>query len=168
MGADGDFATFAAARWSTMFRLAFLLTGSVSVAEDVLQTALEKAYVRWARISEMAAPEAYVRKVIVNTAISGHRRSSGRRELLRDVVHDSVEPPDRGVVDHELLWPLVCALPERQRAVVVLRFYEDLTEAGTAEVLGCAVGTVKSQMHDAMKALRRGIDAYNAEVVSES
>jgi RNA polymerase sigma-70 factor (sigma-E family) len=167
MGAEGDFSTFAAARWSTMFRLAFLLTGSVPVAEDVLQAAMEKVYVKWVQISQMDAPEAYVRKVIVNTAISGHRRSRTRRELLRDVVQDPVESPDGGVVDHELLWPLVCALPERQRAVIVLRFYEDLSEAGAAEVLGCAVGTVKSQMHDAMKALRRGLHAYQAEAVTE-
>ncbi|MDX6367204.1 MAG: hypothetical protein QOK30_2280 [Nocardioidaceae bacterium] len=80
MGAEGDFATFAAARWSTMFRLTFLLTGSVPVAEDVLQASMEKAYVKWPRISQMEAPEAYVRKVIVNTVISGHRRSSGRCE----------------------------------------------------------------------------------------
>ena len=74
---------------------------------------------------------------------------------------------DIGVVDHALLWPVVCALPEWQRAVVVLRYYEDLTEAETAEVLGCAVGTVKSQAHDAMRALRRGLGAAQPGEVLE-
>jgi RNA polymerase sigma factor (sigma-70 family) len=74
------------------------------------------------------------------------------------------------VVDHALLWPLVCALPERQRAVVVLRYYEDLTEAQIAEALRCSTGTVKSQAHDAMRALRRGLDASTMgdEVVRET
>jgi RNA polymerase sigma factor (sigma-70 family) len=71
------------------------------------------------------------------------------------------------VLDHALVWPLVCALPERQRAVVVLRYYEDLTETETAEVLGCAVGTVKSQAHDAIRALRRGLQAANEGEVIE-
>jgi RNA polymerase sigma factor (sigma-70 family) len=66
-------------------------------------------------------------------------------------------------VNHALLWPLVCALPERQRAVVVLRFYEDLSEAETAEALGCAPGTVKSQTHVAIRALRRGLGAVSRD-----
>jgi len=66
-----------------------------------------------------------------------------------------------------MLWPLVCALPERQRSVVVLRYYEDLTESETADVLGCAVGTVKSQAHDAMRALRRGLGSTHLGEVIE-
>jgi DNA-directed RNA polymerase specialized sigma24 family protein len=79
----------------------------------------------------------------------------------------AIAPGDGGVVDHALIWPLVCALPERQRAVVVLRYYEDLTETETAEILGCAVGTVKSQTHDAIRALRRGLEAAHEGEVLE-
>jgi RNA polymerase sigma factor (sigma-70 family) len=115
----------------------------------------------------MEAPEAYVRKVMVTAAISVWRRPGWRREWLREVLPERPLPPkDSDVVDHALLWPLVCALPDRQRAVVVLRYYEELTESETAEVLGCAVGTVKSQTHDALRALRRGLGrAHVGEVL---
>ena len=116
----------------------------------------------------MAEPEAYVRKLMVNAAISTRRRPMSQWEWLPGVVPERSGPPeDSGVVDHALLWPLVRALPERQRAVVVLRYYEDLTEVETAEVLGCAVGTVKSQAHDAMRALRRGLGAAQPGEVLE-
>ena len=79
---------------------------------------------------------------------------------MRGVLPEQAVPAeDSGVLDHAVVWPLVCALPERQRAVVVLRYYEDLTEAETAQVLGCAVGTVKAHAHHALRALRRGLDA---------
>jgi len=90
--------------------------------------------------------------------ISARRRHGSRREVLRDVLPEQgLLPADSLVVDHAVLWPLVCALPDRQRAVVVLRYYEDLTEVETGQLLGCSRGTVKSQAHDAMRALRRGL-----------
>lgn len=159
MGIDEDFTDFVAARWSSLYRLAYLLAGSPTGAEDLLQTTLEKAYVRWARIGQMEFPEAYVRKMLATTATS-----SGRRAWLGE--RPSAEMPesrDRShempVLDRALLWPIVCALPARQRAVIVLRFYEDLTEAQIADVLGCAPGTVKSQASAAMTALRRALTA---------
>ena len=157
MGAD-DFVEFVSARRTRLFRTAYLLTADAAAAEDLLQTAMEKTYARWSRVSRMDAPEAYVRKLMVNAVISARRRPGWGREWLRPVL------PERGTtteedaaVDHAVLWPLVCALPERQRTVVVLRYYEDLTESETADVLGCTVGTVKSQAHDALRALRRGL-----------
>jgi RNA polymerase sigma-70 factor (sigma-E family) len=168
MDTDESFVEFVSARWARLFRLAYLLTADEVAAEDLLQTAMERTYARWPRVSRMEAPEAYVRTLMVNAVISARRRLGWRRERLRaELPERPIPPADRGVVDHTLLWPLVCALPERQRAVVVLRYYEDLTERETAQVLGCAVGTVKSQGHDAMRALRRGLVASQEGEVLE-
>lgn len=156
---DRDFAEFVGTRWSSLFRLAYLLAGSPSGAEDLLQTTLEKAYVKWSRIQQLDHPEAYVRKMLANTAASGGRRAwRGERptEELPERLDGSDEVP---VLDRALLWPLVCALPARQRAVIVLRYYEDLTEAQIGEVLGCAPGTVKSQASAAMATLKRALAA---------
>lgn len=161
-----DFVEFVSARRSTLYRLAYLLTASTPAAEDLLQTSLEKCFARWEKVSRMDAPEAYVRKVMVNTLISHRRRLSWRREVLRaEVPGMMVEPAQDAVLDHAQLWPLVCALPERQRAVIVLRYYEEQSEIEAAEILGCAVGTVKSQTSDAMRALRRGIAAMRSQEV---
>lgn len=84
MERDEDFIAFAAARWSTLYRLAYLLTASAAAAEDLLQTSLEKAYVAWPRISTMDAPDAYVRKLMVNALVSDRRRKGARAEVLRD------------------------------------------------------------------------------------
>jgi RNA polymerase sigma-70 factor (sigma-E family) len=159
LDADADFVDFVSARWPRLCRMAYLLTGGDEcAAEDLLQGAMEQTYARWTRVRRMEAPEAYIRRVMVNAMISERRRPGWRRESLRAVVPEvSPLPEGSGVVDHALVWPLVCALPERQRAVVVLRYYEDLSEAETADVLDCAVGTVKSQAHHALQALRRGL-----------
>jgi RNA polymerase sigma-70 factor (sigma-E family) len=169
MTTEQDFVDFVAARWEPLYRLAYLLTASPAAAEDILQTTLEKAYVSWARISRMEYPEAYVRRMLANAVVS-----SSRRAWLREV--PSTRIPERaeasvevGVLDRSLLWPLVCALPARQRAVIVLRYYEDLTEVQISEILGCAPGTVKSQASAAMKALRRALAASGVgEVLGES
>ena len=145
MSVDEDFADFVRARWSSLYRLAYLLAASPTGAEDLLQTTLEKAYVNWRRIGQMEYPEAYVRRMLANTLVSSRRRAWHRErptDTLPEVAGDSAEMP---VLDRSLLWPLVCALPDRQRAVIVLRYYEDLSEAQIAEALGCAPGTVKSQ-----------------------
>jgi RNA polymerase sigma-70 factor (sigma-E family) len=160
MSEDDDFVEFVSARWSSLYRLAWLLTGSDHAAQDVLQASLEKTYVRWPRVRQMAAPEAWLRRVMVNEVASSHRRPWARREWSRETVPELPGDSFEGsVADHAVLWPLVCALPDRQRAVIVLRYYEDLTDQQTAELLGCAVGTVKSQAHDAVAALRRGVAA---------
>jgi RNA polymerase sigma-70 factor (sigma-E family) len=166
MEAHADFDEFVSARWVRLYRLAYLLTTDEAAAEDLLQTAMERTFARWPQVARMASPEAYVRRLMVNTMISDRRRPARSREWLRAVLPDRPVPPEDGrVVDHLLLWPLVCALPERQRTVVVLRYYEDLSERETAEALGCAAGTVKSQAHDAMESLRRGLAATQREAV---
>ena len=167
MTADDDFVAFVSARWSSLFRLAWLLTGGDHTAEDVLQLALAKSYVKWERIRRMAAPEAYVRRVIANTAISSSRRSFLHHEVIPGELPELPGLSFEDASDSRLaLWPLVCALPPRQRAVIVLRFYEDLTESQVAEALACSLGTVKSQGHDAMRALRRGLQAWAAGEVT--
>ena len=159
MDTDQDFADFVGARWSSLFRLAYLLAASLTGAEDLMQSTLEKAYVNWPRISRMEFPEAYVRRMLANTLVSSRRRAwIGEQpwDQLPEPTGASAEIP---VLDRSLIWPLVCALPDRQRAVIVLRYYEDLSEAQIAEALGCAAGTVKSQSSAAIAALHRALAA---------
>jgi RNA polymerase sigma-70 factor (sigma-E family) len=164
---DEDFVAFVNARWAPLYRFAWLLTGGHESAEDLLQLALEKAFVRWGRIRRMDAPEAYVRRVVANTAISQSRRSFVHHEVNQAELPEYVSASfEDGSDSRSVLWPLVCGLPPRQRAVVVLRFYEDLTEAQVAQELGCSIGTVKSQGHDAMQSLRRGVDAWTTGEVT--
>jgi RNA polymerase sigma-70 factor (sigma-E family) len=167
MSIDEDFAEFVGARWGSLYRLAYLLAGSPTGAEDLLQTTLEKAYVNWVRIGRMEHAEAYVRRMLATTLVSSRRRAWIREQptdRLPEARGDSAEMP---VVDRSVLWPLVCALPARQRAVIVLRYYEDLSEAQIAEVLRCAPGTVKSQASAAIGALRRAISATGVGEVVE-
>ena len=168
MSTDEDFVEFVSARCERLYRTACVLTLDQATAEDVLQIAMEKAYLRWHRVRRMDDPAAYVRKVMVNVAISSSQRPWRRAESPRDVLPERpLLEAESGVEEHATLWQLVCALPERQRAVVVLRYYEDLTERETAEVLGCSVGTVKSQAHDAIRKLRGGLTAPQAGEVCE-
>ncbi|RHW28752.1 SigE family RNA polymerase sigma factor [Nocardioides immobilis] len=169
MSNDEDFAEFVGARWTSLYRLAYLLAASPTGAEDLLQTTLEKAYVSWGRIGRMDHPEAYVRRMLANTLVSSRRRAWIGEQPTRDLPEVPRESDEGSVLDRSLLWPLVCALPARQRAVIVLRYYEDLSEAEIAGALGCAPGTVKSQSSSAMKALRRALAASGVgEEVGES
>jgi len=151
---DG-FREFVAARSAALVRSAWLLTGDEGEAQDLVQTALAKTWSRWSRVARQDAPEAYVRRVMLSTFLTWKRRGS-RREVPVDVV------PERAVAADSfeavgLRAPMYAALrdlPPRQRAVVVLRFFDDLTEAQTADVLGCSVGTVKSQAAKALTKLR--------------
>jgi len=168
MSIDEDFAEFAGARWASLYRLAYLLAASPTGAEDLLQTALEKAYVNWSRISRMQYPEAYVRRMLANTLVSSRRRAWVGEQPWGDAPESVAESAEVPVLDRSLIWPLVCALPDRQRAVIVLRYYEDMSEAQIADALGCAPGTVKSQSAAAIGALRRALEAAGAgEAVDE-
>ena len=167
---EASYVEFVSARWASFFRLAYLLTGSEHAAEDLLQTALLRAFVAWPKIQRTEAPDAYVRRILVNAAISDGRKRARHPEVLSDEVPEPTAPPNgtevpegpEGVVDRDALWPLVEALPPRQRAVVVLRYYEDLTEREIGAVLGCAPGTVKSQASAAMRTLRAAVAALPA------
>jgi RNA polymerase sigma-70 factor (sigma-E family) len=152
---DG-FDEFVAARSTGLLRTAYLLTHDLGLAEDLLQTALAKAWFSWERIE--GRPEAYVRRILVNTYSTWWRRKwNGEvpsEELPETPLHAARAGEAARADDRTDLWQALGRLPRRQRAVVVLRFYEDLSEAETAELLGCSVGTVKSQASRALAKLR--------------
>jgi len=155
MGDDASYVDFVSGRWPALFRLAYLLTGSQERAEDLLQSVLMKAYASWGRIHRMESPDAYVRRMLVNGAISAGRRGWRREHPTGRVPDTPVGGHEQQYVDRDALWSIVQGLPPRQRAVVVLRFYEDLSESEIARVLDCSPGTVKSQASDALRSLRR-------------
>ena len=150
---EGEFAAWAAAHAPGLHRFAFLLCADWHEAEDLAQEALARAALHWKRIRRVDHPDAYVRAIVVNQCRSMWRRP-WRRATSSDAV-DLVQADDADrVALHADLQVALQRLPVRQRATVVLRYFEDLTEADTAAVLGCSVGTVKSQHHKAMLALR--------------
>jgi RNA polymerase sigma-70 factor (sigma-E family) len=161
---DEEFADFVRARQHALVRFGYLLTGDRMNAEDLTQTALARLYLKWDTIRQAGAMEAWVRKVMVNEYTSWWRRAWRRRETVDfDSTHlaeriSAVDPPpgDDG------LWQHVLRLPPRQRAAVALRYYEDLSEAQTAEILGCSIGTVKSQTHRALATLRSKLEEVPA------
>lgn len=141
-----------------LLRTARSLTGNPSDAEDLLQTALAKTYVAWERIEDHRALDGYVRRALLNT-----RTSQWRKRKVDEFACDELPEPDpaHGVDDpaeqqalRDAMWRAIMRLPARQRAMVVLRYYEDLSEAQTAEVLGVSVGTVKSAVSRALGKLR--------------
>jgi RNA polymerase sigma-70 factor (sigma-E family) len=147
-----DFDEFVVARSSALLRTAYLLTRDHQLAEDLLQASLTKAWFAWGRTH--GNPEAYVRKIIVNTFNSWWRRK-WNGETATDVLPESrVSDGTDAVESGHDLWEAMGRLPRKQRAVVVLRYFEDLTEAQAAEVLDCSVGTVKSQTSKALAKLR--------------
>lgn len=150
---DDEFAELVAASWGSLYRTAYLILGDHGLAEDLVQTSLARTYAAWRRVRSIDAAPAYARTTLVNTAAEWIRKRSWRRELPTETL---AEPSAAGS-DPSLRPTVVAALAHlapRQRAVVVLRYYEDLSVAETARVLDCSEGTVKSQTHDALKVLR--------------
>ncbi|MFG3553311.1 SigE family RNA polymerase sigma factor [Micromonospora sp. NPDC047557] len=152
---EEEFREFVAARSAALLRTAYLLTGDWATAEDLLQTALTKTYLAWKRLGGIEAVEPYARRVMVNTSTSWWRRRwHGERptEVLPERPGvDEIEQQ----LDRDLLWRHLRELPNRQRAVLVLRYYEDMSEAQTAALLDISPGTVKSQASRALATLRR-------------
>ena len=153
-----SFSSYVRARQPVLLRTARSLTANPSDAEDLLQTALTKTYVAWERIEDHRALDGYVRRALLNTRTSQWRK----RRVDEFVCEELPEPePVRGGDDpaeqqalHDAMWRAIMKLPARQRAMVVLRYYEDLSEVQTAEVLGVSVGTVKSAVSRALGKLR--------------
>jgi RNA polymerase sigma-70 factor (sigma-E family) len=148
-----DFADFVAARSPELLRLAYVLTGDRHAAEDLLQTALTRAAAHWARVRH--SPEAYLRKIMYREQVSWWRRRARRPETVM------AEPPDMAAEDQLAgadsrlaLREALLALPPGKRVVLVLRYLEDMPEAQVAAVLGCSVGTVRSQTHKAIRQLK--------------
>ena len=152
---DADFTAYLQARQARLLRTAYLLTGDQHQAEDLLQTSLAKLYLAWDKVRDRGSVDAYVRRIMVNENNSVWRRGWKRRELASDDLPEAapvLDEYDEGV--GAAVWAVVQTLPRKARAVVVLRYYEQLTEAETADVLGISVGTVKSQTSRALAALR--------------
>ncbi|MEH0971889.1 SigE family RNA polymerase sigma factor [Micromonospora sp. CPCC 205546] len=155
------FEEYAFARTAALVRLARLLTGDEHRAEDLVQDVLARAYARWARISRTDRPDAYVHRMLVNAHRSWWRRRSSQ-EISVAAVNDRPDATDEaaGVAERDALWRLVCALPVRQRTVIVLRYYEDLDDAMIAEILDCSPGTVRTHAKRALTALRKRQEAF--------
>ena len=168
---EESFREFVEGSWNRLLRTAYLLTGDHGAAEDLVQTALMRTYRHWGRIESYDSPEAYVRRVMVNANVSAWRRRKA-------IVHVVAEPPEPaagtgaafgagfGAGDHQdtyavrdELWRAVQAMSPRMRTAFVLRYFEDLSEAEVASVMGCAVGTVKSQIARGLAKLRTELHA---------
>lgn len=150
------FASFVAARSAALLRTAWLLTGSEASAQDLVQTALMKTWSRWSQVLSQQAPEAYVRRVMVSTFLSWRRRRWWFERPSDATVLPELAGPDQtaSVELRMVLQAALRSLSRGQRAVLVLRYFEDLSEAQTASLLGCSLGTVKSQTARAMTRLR--------------
>lgn len=153
---DVEFDEYVSANQIRHLRTAYLLSGDRHLAEDLVQSAYAKLYLAWHRVHTRESLDAYVRRIIVNENTSWHRRAWRRRETVVDEIPERPSPadPHREFDLRDGLWPLVQQLPPRQRAAVVLRYYEDLPEREIAEILKCSVGTVKSQTSRAIATLR--------------
>lgn len=163
--ADDDFRAFVEREWAPLVRTAYLLTGDRGHAEDLVQAALEKTHRKWARISRMEAPVAYVRRTMVNTAISWRRRRRVSEVPL--LVADGPAADPYGQVDQrQQVLAALRTLPPRMRAVLVLRYFEDLGEADIADALGCSVGTVKSQASRGLDRLRARLESAEIPVTT--
>lgn len=171
-GREGAGATsyeeFVRARSGALYRQAYRLTGTAADAEDLVQVTLVKLYVAWSKARRAPSVEAYAHKVLVNAFISGRRPVRFTRERLVESFPEVGVGPGGGAGPDDpdsrlVLWPLVRRLPPRQRAVMVLRYGDDLSEAEIAEVLGMATGTVKSTAAQALKKLRVLMDEAGVE-----
>ncbi|MGC1210573.1 MAG: SigE family RNA polymerase sigma factor [Micromonospora sp.] len=158
---DGEFTAFVNERGDALLRVAYALAGNQHAAEDLLQGALAKAYARWPRIRGDAEP--YVKRILYHDQVSGWRRRSRRSEVP---VAELPERPTAGDSGHDadlrlLLRQALLTLPPRQRAVLTLRYLEDLSVEQTARILGCRVGTVASQASRALAKLRQLVPALD-------
>jgi len=157
---DVTFEEFVRARSSSLLRTALLLAGQDRAeAEDLLQIALERAYRHWPRVLRSDEPERYVRRILANAAADRWRRIGRRAERVMSAASREPAMPDRTaeLAERDYLLRALAALPPGQRAVVVLRYFDDLSEGQTAQMLGCSVGTVKSQTARALDRLRAAV-----------
>ncbi|MFG2037559.1 SigE family RNA polymerase sigma factor [Dactylosporangium sp. NPDC048998] len=165
---EEDFREFVTLRSKALLRTAYLLAGDWATAEDLLQIALTKTFLAWKRLGHIEAVEPYARRVLVNTSTSWWRRRwHGERPtevLPESAAADQLEES----LERDAMWRHVRALPNRQRAVLVLRYYEDQSEAETARLLGVSVGTVKSQTSRALATLRERLSAEGVRPATQS
>lgn len=156
---EAAFHDFVAVRSSRLFRTALLLVGDYQLAQDLLQESLVKTYVAWPRLRDVGNAEAYTRRVIVTTATSWRRRRSFH-ERPAEALPDPVVADLADVIAADAdLWTHLHALPARQRAAVVLRYCQDLSEVQTSELMGCSVGSVKRHASRGLARLRGSMGA---------
>ena len=164
-GPDEEFDAFMRGRWPAMVRLGYALTGDVGHAEDLAQAAFARAYASWGRVRRAGDPDAYVRRIVINE----HRRRFRKHrvaEELRGDLGDAAggHQEHQALDDRRALLDALRALGPRQRAVVVLRYWLDLSEAETAAALNCSVGTVKSQASRALATLRKSAGIRDGDI----
>ncbi|GAA0616179.1 SigE family RNA polymerase sigma factor [Sporichthya brevicatena] len=159
--AEAEFAAFVLSTQRRLRRVAYLVCGDWHRAEDIVQTALAQVYARWDRIRREDGPEGYAHRAVVNAAID-ERRRPWRRERATDALPDRAAPPDDDGITPAVLAALA-TLPRRQRAVVVLRYVEDLDVEQTAALLGISTGTVKSQAAKGLASLRAHLSGVPAD-----
>jgi RNA polymerase sigma-70 factor (sigma-E family) len=157
------FEEFVAARLGPLVRYATVVTWDPHLAEDVTQNVLVRAQARWPRISRMDEPEQYVKRMVVNEFLSWRRRRAARSVPLSHQTLDALLPatPDPAAQrdDRDAMLRLIATLPPRQRAVIALRFYEDLSTEQIAEILGCRTVTVRTHLARALAALQQALPA---------
>jgi RNA polymerase sigma-70 factor (sigma-E family) len=161
---DGAFGAFVSANAASLLRTAHLLVGDPHRAEDLLQTALAKAYVHWGKIHHPDAARAYVRRILANTATSWWRRKSSHERPTGVIPEVGVPDRSNESADADEIWSYLGQLPKRQRAVLVLRYYEDMSEAEVAQTLGISRGTAKSS---ASRGLARLRELMNVDIKQE-
>ena len=151
---DEEFDAFMTASWASLYRTAVLMTGDVHLAEDMLQNAMGKVFKAWPRVSGTEHPRSYARTVLANEVSSWWRKRSSS-ELPTDTWPEdtSLAGDDDRIVEADAMWRALRQLSSRQRAVLVLRYYEDLSGAEIAAVLGLSEGTVKAHTHRALRTL---------------
>ena len=158
---DAEFSDWMAARQPALLRTAYLLTGDHHSAEDLVQQTLAKVYLSWDKVHRREVIDGYARRVLINENNSIWRRAWKKREVSSSEIPDYVgrsDEYDEGQGD--ALWQFVQTLPKKQRAVIVLRYYEELSEAEIADALGISTGTVKSQASRALATLRAAAPAH--------
>jgi RNA polymerase sigma-70 factor (sigma-E family) len=161
---EDDFRAFVAARSPSLLWFAHVLTGDRHTAEDVVQIALAKTALGWSRVRRKENAEGYVRRAIVNTHLNAMRRKPWREQPREFMPDDALaRRAEEELDDRDAMWAALAGLPPKQRAVLVLRYYEDLSEADIADVLGCSRGTVKSQAAKGLLHLREIVAKENAQ-----
>ena len=148
------FSEFVEARSHALLRTAYLMVGDHQLAQDLLQEALIKTLIAWPKLRDPAKVDAYVRRIIVTTSITWRRRRSFHERPVDVLPNVSGNDQAEALATHQVLIAQLRQLPPRQRAAIVLRYYEDLTESQTAEAMGCSVGAVKSHVSIGLGKLR--------------
>jgi RNA polymerase sigma-70 factor (sigma-E family) len=165
--AGPSFDEYAKARGAALVRYAYLLTADWALAEDLAQEALVSAHLRWRRIQKMDHPEAYVRKVVMTQFLSWRRKRSNTEcpgGMLDDRSEVIVFDPAETAAERDVMWQRLAVLPRQQRAVLVLRYYEDLRDDQIAYLLGCAPSTVRVHASRGLDALRPHVPAATGSV----